>query len=192
MDEGALGVDEEHVRNPDLLHQTAVEGHALVVGARERQPLVLPVVTQVQSHGEVLQEGEKHCTEVYRLHKSSVCAVRYPLLLVNDYLLSVYWLFVSRITQTLLNRLSLVSHQTMDGSPWKHITEYSFMRSLIKIYFILTMSTSEMVSRLSTWTSTPTGIGGPVRKWKCWQMQMCSGQKSQKRRNLFALEIKFF
>lgn len=29
----------------------------------------------------------------------------------------------------------------------------------------LTMSTSEMVSRLSTWTSTPTGIGGPEGKW---------------------------
>lgn len=26
---------------------------------------------------------------------------------------------------------------------------------------VLTISTSEMVSRLSTWTSTPTGIGGP-------------------------------
>lgn len=25
----------------------------------------------------------------------------------------------------------------------------------------LTMSTSEIVSKLSTWTSTPTGIGGP-------------------------------
>ncbi|KAG7224186.1 hypothetical protein INR49_019921, partial [Caranx melampygus] len=49
VDEGALGVDEEHVRNPDLLHQATVEGHALVVGARERQPLVLPVVTQVSS-----------------------------------------------------------------------------------------------------------------------------------------------
>lgn len=29
---------------------------------------------------------------------------------------------------------------------------------------MLTMSTSEMVSRLSTWTSTPTGIGGPGKK----------------------------
>ena len=58
VDERALGVDEEHVGDPDLLHQATVEGHALVVGAGERQPLVLPVVTQVQSHGEVLQ-GEK-------------------------------------------------------------------------------------------------------------------------------------
>lgn len=60
VDERALGVDKEHVRNPDLLHQATVKGHALVVGARERQPLVLPVVTQVQCHGEVLQE-EKKC-----------------------------------------------------------------------------------------------------------------------------------
>lgn len=29
----------------------------------------------------------------------------------------------------------------------------------------LTISTSEMVSRLSTWTSTPTGIGGPVDRF---------------------------
>lgn len=29
----------------------------------------------------------------------------------------------------------------------------------------LTISTSEMLSRLSTWTSTPTGIAGPVGEW---------------------------
>lgn len=45
MDERALGVDKEHVRNPYFLHQAAVKGHALVGGARKRQPLVLPVVT---------------------------------------------------------------------------------------------------------------------------------------------------
>lgn len=54
VDKGALGVDKEHVGNPNLLHQAAVKGHALVVGAWERQPLVLPVVTQVQRHGKVL------------------------------------------------------------------------------------------------------------------------------------------
>lgn len=47
-------MDKEHVRDPNLLHQATVKGHALVVGARERQPLVLPVVAQVQCHGEVL------------------------------------------------------------------------------------------------------------------------------------------
>lgn len=55
VDEGPLGVHEEHVGDPDLLHQAAVEGHALVVGAGEGQPFVLPVVTQVQGHGEVLE-----------------------------------------------------------------------------------------------------------------------------------------
>ena len=54
MDEGPLGVDEEDVRHPDLFDQAAVEGHALVRGAGERQTLVLPIVSQVQGHGEVL------------------------------------------------------------------------------------------------------------------------------------------
>lgn len=48
-------MDEEHVGDPDLLHQTAVKGHALVVGAGEGQPLILPVVTQIKRHGEVLE-----------------------------------------------------------------------------------------------------------------------------------------
>lgn len=59
VDKRALGVDEEHVRNPNLLHQATVKGHALVIGAGERQPLVLPVVTQVQGHGKVLWEEKK-------------------------------------------------------------------------------------------------------------------------------------
>lgn len=33
MDEGPLGMHEEDVRDPDLLHQPAIKGHALVVGA---------------------------------------------------------------------------------------------------------------------------------------------------------------
>lgn len=57
MDEGPLGVHKEHVGDPDLLHQAAVKGHALVVGTGEGQALVLPVVTQVQGHGEVLEVG---------------------------------------------------------------------------------------------------------------------------------------
>ena len=57
VDEGALGVHEEHVGDPDLLHQPAVEGHAEVVGAREGQPLVLPVMPQVERHREVLGPG---------------------------------------------------------------------------------------------------------------------------------------
>lgn len=47
MDEGAFGVDEKHIRNPDLFHQTAIESHALIGGARKGQPLVFPVMPQV-------------------------------------------------------------------------------------------------------------------------------------------------
>lgn len=73
VNEGALGVDEEHVRNPDLLHQATVEGHALVVGAGERQSFILPVVTQVECHSEVLQ-GRKstECVTVVRGTHSSI------------------------------------------------------------------------------------------------------------------------
>lgn len=42
----------------------------------------------------------------------------------------------------------------------------------IKGRSILTISTSEMVSRLSTWTSTPTGIGGPEIKGMSQQMEI--------------------
>lgn len=33
MNEGPLGMHKEDIRNPDLLHQPAIKGHALVVGA---------------------------------------------------------------------------------------------------------------------------------------------------------------
>lgn len=56
MDEGPFGVDKEDIRHPDLFHQAAIEGHALVGGAGEGQPLILPVVPQIQGHGEVLGE----------------------------------------------------------------------------------------------------------------------------------------
>lgn len=59
MDEGAFGVDKEDVWNPDLLHQSGVERPALVVVRRKRQPLVLPVVTQIKSHGEVLKDTQE-------------------------------------------------------------------------------------------------------------------------------------
>lgn len=44
MGEGPLGVDEEHVRYPDLLHQAAIERHAQVVVAFEGQTCIFPVV----------------------------------------------------------------------------------------------------------------------------------------------------
>lgn len=48
-------MDEEHVRNPDLLDQACVKGAALVAAGGEGQAVVLPVVPQVQRHGEVLE-----------------------------------------------------------------------------------------------------------------------------------------
>lgn len=59
MDERALGVDEEHVRDPDLLDQTRVKGATLVAAGGEGQAVVLPVMPQVQRHGEVLEMGER-------------------------------------------------------------------------------------------------------------------------------------
>lgn len=61
MDEGPLRVDKEDIRNPDLLHQTTIKRHALVGTAGERQALILPVVPQVQGHGEVLWEFQEEC-----------------------------------------------------------------------------------------------------------------------------------
>lgn len=58
-------MNEEHVRNPDLLHQPAVEGHALVVGAREGQTFILPVMSQIQSHGKVLRHENLKSLETY-------------------------------------------------------------------------------------------------------------------------------
>ena len=54
VNEGALGVDEEHVRHPDLLDQPCVKRATHVIPGGEGQPLILPVVSQVQGHGEVL------------------------------------------------------------------------------------------------------------------------------------------
>lgn len=47
VDERPLRVDEEHIGHPDFLHQAPVKGHALVGGAGESQPFVLPVVPQI-------------------------------------------------------------------------------------------------------------------------------------------------
>lgn len=61
VDEGPLRVHKEDIRDPDLLHQATIERHALVGAAGERQALVLPVVPQVQSHGEVLVGSKEEC-----------------------------------------------------------------------------------------------------------------------------------
>lgn len=63
MDKGAFGVHEEHVRDPDLLYEPAIKCHAQIVRAWKRQPLVLPIVPQIEGHGEVLQVGGR--AEIY-------------------------------------------------------------------------------------------------------------------------------
>lgn len=55
MDEGTFGVHKEHVGNPDLLHKPAIKCHTEIVSARKRQSLILPIVPQIEGHGEVLQ-----------------------------------------------------------------------------------------------------------------------------------------
>lgn len=62
VDEGPLGVDEKDVGHPDLLHQTPIKGHAFVGGAGEGQPFVLPVMSQVEGHSEVLHENKRRCS----------------------------------------------------------------------------------------------------------------------------------
>lgn len=52
-------MDKKHVRHPDLLYQSAVEGHALVVVTPEGQTLILPVVPQIEGHGEVLAQARR-------------------------------------------------------------------------------------------------------------------------------------
>lgn len=67
MDEGALWVDEEHIRNPDLLDQAGIKSAALVAAGGEGQAVVLPVMPQVQRHGEVL---ETRATQTNQAQKS--------------------------------------------------------------------------------------------------------------------------
>lgn len=47
MDEGAFGVDEKNIGNPNLFYQAAIKSHALIGGAGEGQALVFPVMPQV-------------------------------------------------------------------------------------------------------------------------------------------------
>lgn len=78
MDEGALGMHKKHVGDPDLLHQAAVKCHAEVVGAWEGQPLVLPIVPQVEGHGEVLGLEGPH-TEQMGVSKTFSTPVEPPI-----------------------------------------------------------------------------------------------------------------
>lgn len=59
MDKRTLRVDKKHIWNPDFLHQTCIEGPTLVAAGGEGQAIILPVMPQVESHGEVLQKKTK-------------------------------------------------------------------------------------------------------------------------------------
>lgn len=61
-------MDKEDIGDPDLLHQAPIERHAFIGAAGKRQALVLPVVPQVQSHGEVLVESKERRKMVISLH----------------------------------------------------------------------------------------------------------------------------
>lgn len=65
MGERLLRVDEKHVRYPDFLHQAAIEGHAVVVVASERQTFIFPVVPQVQGDSKVLKQGNSCLLQCY-------------------------------------------------------------------------------------------------------------------------------
>lgn len=59
MDKRTLRVDKKHIWDPDFLHQTCIEGPTLVAAGGEGQAIILPVMPQVESHGEVLQKEKR-------------------------------------------------------------------------------------------------------------------------------------
>lgn len=52
-------MDKEHIWNPNFLDETCVEGSTFVAAGGESQPIVLPVMPQVEGHGEVLKKSEE-------------------------------------------------------------------------------------------------------------------------------------
>lgn len=54
VNERTLGVNEEDVWHPDLFHQPSIKCSAFVIAGGEGQSVVLPVMSKVQGHGEVL------------------------------------------------------------------------------------------------------------------------------------------
>lgn len=68
VNEGPLRVHKEHIGHPNLLHQPAIEGHALICAAREGQALIFPVVPEVKRHGEVLNHKAKDSLLIHMLN----------------------------------------------------------------------------------------------------------------------------
>lgn len=59
MDERTFGMNKKHVWNPDFLNKARIESSTFVAAGGESQPIVLPVMPQVESHGEVLNKKKK-------------------------------------------------------------------------------------------------------------------------------------
>lgn len=72
MDKRTLRVDKKHIWNPDFLHQTCIEGPTLVAAGGEGQAIILPVMPQVESHGEVLQKKNKKKPVIFNRESKSV------------------------------------------------------------------------------------------------------------------------
>lgn len=54
MDERSFGVHKKHIGYPDLFYQPSIKSHAFVFVALEWESLILPVMSEIQSHCEVL------------------------------------------------------------------------------------------------------------------------------------------
>lgn len=73
MDKRTLRVDKEDVGNPNLLHKTCIEGPTLVAAGGEGQAIILPVMPQVQRHGEVLENKQNSDAQAQH-RKETLCS----------------------------------------------------------------------------------------------------------------------
>lgn len=54
VDEGSFRVDKEDIRDPNLLNQSVIKGHAFVCSASKGESLILPIVPEIKCHRKVL------------------------------------------------------------------------------------------------------------------------------------------
>lgn len=113
VNERTLGVNEEHVWHPDLFHQPGIKRSTFVAAGGERQSVVLPVMSEVQGHCEVLHAQTRdftnifdvftiYCTYIHHINTSSVCAL-FKVLLCFDLCFSCkFWLNAWGFTVSLM------------------------------------------------------------------------------------------
>lgn len=70
MNERTLGMNEEHVWHPDLFHQPSVKRSTFVAAGGERQSIILPVMSEVQGHREVLYTHKRHFNKMWKVGMS--------------------------------------------------------------------------------------------------------------------------